>query len=70
MAATPQHDTAMRKYGPLLFSHFFRTLGDEERALRATSGALDRLGALGLSSDLEVVRWVRALKPLTLVRDP
>jgi hypothetical protein len=66
-------EQAMAKFGPLVFSHYFRGLRDEQRAFDATQSTLRRLGSLRFSSDLEVVRWVRALSPssvpLALVAD-
>ena len=73
MRVAIEWEQAMAKYGPLVFSHFFRGLRDEQRAFDATRSTLRRLGSLRFSSDLEVVRWVRALSPssvpLALVGD-
>ncbi|MCA2980193.1 MAG: hypothetical protein INH41_28745 [Myxococcaceae bacterium] len=49
------------RFGPILFSHFFRATGDEGRAVAATSAAFERLVASGLTDDREVVSWVRGL---------
>ena len=48
-----------KKYGPLLYSHFFRLLGEENQAMKATRYAFGELMQLELKEDVEVVRWVR-----------
>jgi hypothetical protein len=48
-----------KKYGPLLYSHFFRLLGEENKAMKATRYAFGELMELELKEDIEVVRWVR-----------
>jgi hypothetical protein len=50
-----------KKYGPLLYSHFYRLLGQERLAVKATRYAFIELLALGLRDDAAIVRWVRGL---------
>jgi methionyl-tRNA synthetase len=50
-----------QRFGPILFSHFLRTTGDEHRAMAATREAFERLLETGLMDDREVVAWVRSL---------
>lgn len=57
--ATPDFVTQYRKYGPLLYSHFFRRLGEENQAMKATRYAFAKLLTLNLKDELSVVRWVR-----------
>lgn len=47
------------RYGPILFSHFLRRLGDENRAMKATRYAFDELLKAGTSAEDEVVSWIR-----------
>jgi hypothetical protein len=51
-----------QRFGPILFSHFYRALGDEHRAMNATRAAFDRLLETGLTEDRDVVAWVRTLE--------
>ena len=50
-----------RRFGPLLFSHFLRQLGDENRAMKATRYAFEDLVETGKSSEREIVQWIREL---------
>lgn len=50
-----------QRFGPILFSHFYRATGDEQRAMTATRVAFERLLATGLTEDRDVVSWVRTL---------
>jgi hypothetical protein len=50
-----------QRFGPILFSHFVRALGDEQRAMAATRAAFEKLLETGLTEDREVVAWVRSL---------
>ncbi len=52
--------TLYKKYGPLLYSHYFRQLGEENQAMKATRYAFGELLRLKLSTEAEVVRWVRS----------
>jgi hypothetical protein len=56
-----------RKYGPILYSHFFRALGEEGSASQATSSAFEQLWSLGLTDELAIVRWVRS-RPVSRAR--
>lgn len=47
------------RFGPLLFSHFLRTLGDENQAMKATRYAFEELADLRLDDEREVVQWIR-----------
>ena len=49
------------RYGPILFSHFLRRLGDENRAMKATRYAFDELLKAGRTAEEEVVPWIRGL---------
>jgi len=62
--ATPMGRTLelYQRFGPILFSHFYRALGDEQRAMTATRAAFDQLLETGLTEDREVVSWVRTLE--------
>lgn len=51
-----------QRFGPILFSHCYRALGDEHRAMTAMRAAFERLLATGLTDDREVVAWVRSLE--------
>ncbi len=53
--------TRYRRFGPLLFSHFLRSLGDEGRAMKATRYAFEELARRGPSDELATVRWIRNL---------
>lgn len=55
-----------QRFGPILFSHFYRATGDEQRAMTATRVAFERLLATGLTEDRDVVSWVRTLDPESL----
>jgi hypothetical protein len=50
-----------QRFGPILFSHFVRALGDEQRSMAATRAAFEKLLETGLTEDREVVAWVRSL---------
>lgn len=50
-----------QRFGPILFSHFYRAVGDEQQAMAATRVAFERLLETGLTEDRDVVAWVRAL---------
>jgi hypothetical protein len=50
-----------QRFGPILFSHFVRALGDEHQAMAATRAAFEKLLETGLTEDREVVAWVRSL---------
>ena len=54
--------TLYRRFGPVLFSHFLRRLGDENKAMKATRYAFQDLIELGKSSEREVVQWIRELE--------
>ena len=54
--------TLYRRFGPVLFSHFLRQLGDENQAMKATRYAFQQLIAEGKMSEREVVQWIRRLK--------
>jgi hypothetical protein len=58
---TPDLATLYKKYGPLLYSHFFRQLGAENPAMKATRYAFGELLRLNLRDEVDVVRWVRGL---------
>ena len=51
-----------RRFGPLLFSHFLRQLGDENQAMKATRYAFQELITQGKMTEREVVRWIRRLE--------
>ncbi|MBL8920449.1 MAG: hypothetical protein JNJ54_16415 [Myxococcaceae bacterium] len=51
-----------QRFGPILFSHFYRAVGDEQRAMAATRVAFERLLSTGLTEDRDVVSWVRTLE--------
>ena len=50
-----------QRFGPILFSHFYRATNDEQKAMAATRVAFERLLATGLTEDRDVVSWVRGL---------
>ena len=50
-----------QRFGPILFSHFYRATQDEQKAMAATRVAFERLLATGLTDDRDVVSWVRSL---------
>ena len=50
-----------QRFGPILFSHFYRATNDEQKAMSATRVAFERLLATGLTDDRDVVSWVRGL---------
>lgn len=54
--------TLYKRYGPLMYSHFFRQLGDENLAMKATRYAFAELMKHPSRSELDVVRWVRTLE--------
>jgi hypothetical protein len=54
--------TLYRRFGPVLFSHFLRTLGDENQAMKATRYAFEELLATRRTSERELVQWIRELK--------
>lgn len=62
--ATPMARTLelYQRFGPILFSHFYRALGDEQRAMSATRIAFERLIETGITDDRDVVAWVRTLE--------
>ena len=53
-----------RRFGPVLFSHFLRQLGDENQAIKATRYAFQELLAEGKGkmTEREVVQWIRKLE--------
>ncbi len=51
-----------QRFGPILFSHFYRAVADEQRAMNATRIAFERLLETGLTEDKDVVAWVRSLE--------
>lgn len=59
MSAT-QLVSLYRRFGPVLFSHFLRKLGDENRAMKATRYAFEALVAERRTDEREVVQWIRA----------
>ena len=54
--------TLYRRFGPVLFSHFIRRLGDENQAMKATRYAFEELVAAGKTGEREVVQWIRELE--------
>lgn len=54
--------TLYRRFGPVLFSHFVRKLGDENRAMKATRYAFQQLLEQGKTGEREVVQWIRELE--------
>jgi hypothetical protein len=50
-----------RRFGPVLFSHFLRRLGDENRAMKATRYAFEEMLVTNKKSVREVVQWIREL---------
>ncbi|MFZ5444609.1 MAG: hypothetical protein ACOZQL_31740 [Myxococcota bacterium] len=50
-----------RRFGPVLFSHFLRRLGDENKAMKATRYAFEELIHSGRTSERELVQWIREL---------
>lgn len=53
--------TLYRRFGPVLFSHFLRRLGDENRAMKATRYAFEDMLVTKKQSVREVVQWIREL---------
>lgn len=51
-----------RRFGPVIFSHFLRKLGDENRAMKATRYAFQELLDAGKSTEREIVQWIRELE--------
>lgn len=51
--------TLYRRFGPVLFSHYLRQLGDENHAMKATRYAFEELVASGRTGEREVVTWIR-----------
>lgn len=51
--------TLYHRFGPLLFSHFLRNLGDERQAMKATRSAFEELAGLEFENEREVVQWIR-----------
>jgi hypothetical protein len=51
--------TLYRRFGPVLFSHYLRQLGDENQAMKATRYAFEELIASGRTGEREVVTWIR-----------
>jgi hypothetical protein len=51
--------TLYRRFGPVLFSHYLRQLGDENQAMKATRYAFEELVASGRTGEREVVTWIR-----------
>ena len=51
-----------RRFGPVLFSHFLRRLGDENRAMKATRYAFDQLVASNTTTEREVVQLIRTMQ--------
>lgn len=49
-----------RRFGPVLFSHFVRRLGDENKAMKATRYAFEEMIAKR-ASERELVQWIRHL---------
>lgn len=73
---TPDATPAVRavalyaRFGPIFFSHFYRATHDEQRAMRATRAAFERLVDLGLTDDRDIVAWVRTLDADAVVSAP
>jgi hypothetical protein len=59
--------TLYRRFGPVLFSHFRRRLGDENKAMKATRYAFRDLMETGRSSEREIVQWIHQLETPTQV---
>ncbi len=57
-----------QRFGPVLFSHFYRAIGDEQAAMQATRVAFAKLLETGLTDDRDVVAWVRGLSPQPSLR--
>ncbi len=53
--------TLYRRFGPVLFSHFLKKLGDENQAMKATRYAFQELLDAGKTGEREVVQWIREL---------
>ncbi len=53
--------TLYRRFGPVLFSHFLKKLGDENQAMKATRYAFQELLDAGKTAEREVVQWIREL---------
>ncbi|MFO0597824.1 MAG: hypothetical protein U0228_21160 [Myxococcaceae bacterium] len=51
-----------RRFGPVLFSHFLRRLGDENRAMKATRYAFEELLASNKQTEREIVQFIRELE--------
>ncbi|HEY0883187.1 MAG TPA: hypothetical protein VGD87_16745 [Archangium sp.] len=51
--------TLYRRFGPVLFSHYLRLLGDENQAMKATRYAFEALVEAGHTDEREVVQWIR-----------
>lgn len=49
-----------RRFGPVLFSHFLRRLGDENKAMKATRYAFEEMISRK-GSERELVQWIREL---------
>lgn len=54
-----QRVTLYRRFGPVLFSHYLRSLRDENLAMKATRYAFEALIASGCTGEREVVTWIR-----------
>ncbi len=50
-----------KRFGPVLFSHFLRKLGDENRAMKATRYAFQQLVDERRTTEREVVQWIHNL---------
>ncbi len=59
--------TLYRRFGPVLFSHFLRRLGDENQAMKATRYAFEELLATKRTSERELVQWIRELETPAMV---
>lgn len=51
-----------RRFGPVLFSHFLKKLGDENHAMKATRYAFEDLVRTKKSTEREIVQWIRELE--------
>jgi hypothetical protein len=51
-----------RRFGPVLFSHFLKKLGDENQAMKATRYAFEDLARARRTTEREVVQWIRELE--------
>lgn len=54
--------TLYRRFGPVLFSHFLKKLGDENHAMKATRYAFEDLIRARRTTEREVVQWIRELE--------